>query len=194
MPEQASERSRRVLVNPGWILPAFGLLLVAAPGAEASHLNPLAGPATAWTSHVRESREALARKNLGAALRAWQEAYDAALGSRRWEGMLEVGTLALRIGEASGSPPAMAARAHRLFLAALLRARQEGSLEGVLRAGEAFWELGDRQVVARAVRMAEHLARQSRDAGARERAEALARRIVALSVLPVAGRPDKEDH
>ena len=49
-------------------------------------------------------------------------------------------------------------RARELYLSALFRARDTGSLDGVLRVAGAFNTLGDRDVTTHAVRMADRLA------------------------------------
>ena len=87
---------------------------------------------------MRAVNEALARGDRAAAEWAWRDAWGAALGARRWEGMAAVGALALRMGELS--------RAREAFLIALFRARDQRSVSGVLRAEEAFEALGDRMV------------------------------------------------
>jgi hypothetical protein len=65
--------------------------------------------------------------------------------------MIEVGDAARRF--AGGRP-----RARQAFLTALFRARQQRSLDGVLRAATGFGELGDRDTLAQALRMAERAA------------------------------------
>ena len=111
-----------------------------------AHLDPaddasarLPGPMVwPWEAPVRVVNEALARGDRAAAEWAWRDAWGAALGARRWEGMAAVGALALRMGELS--------RAREAFLIALFRARDQRSVSGVLRAEEAFEALGDRMV------------------------------------------------
>lgn len=137
------ERTARTLVAATMVLI---VLAVAAP-AGASHQNPLAGSSTRWTAHIREMDEALAEKKVGAAERAWQDAYHAALWARGWEGMIEVGDAARRIGALTGLLKASEAKARRLYLAALGRARQQGALDGMLRAAEALAALGEREGV-----------------------------------------------
>src|SRR5438445_11856052 len=73
---------------------------------------------------------------------SWPDAYRAALGSRRWDAMVEVGDAALRIGEATGDREVAAARARRCYLEALFRARDQRSVDGVPRVAEAFAALG----------------------------------------------------
>jgi hypothetical protein len=99
-----------------------------------------------------------------AALSWWREAHAAALRSGQWEGMIEVGDTARRL--AAGGP-----RARQAYLTALLRARPQRSLDGVLRAATAFGELGDSDVLAQALRMAE------REAGLEPRAHARVRAV-----------------
>ncbi len=150
----------------------FVLVLLAASDAAASHVNPLVAPTAPWAAHIREMDEALAKKNLNAALRAWDDAYLAAIGSRFWEGMIEVGDASLRIGAVAGLGKAAQATARRSYLAALFRARQLASLEGVLRTAEAFAALGDDEVVEQCLRIAENLARQARSPKASNRVSA----------------------
>jgi hypothetical protein len=130
-----------------------------------------------WLAHLRVVEAALVRGDLGDAERAWQEAYLAALGSWRWDGMLEVAHAYLRIGQAAGRQQASAARARNLYLAALLRAREQRSLDGVLRTAEAFARLGDRDMVQQCLRMAETLASETRDPHAPARIRAFTIRL-----------------
>jgi hypothetical protein len=101
---------------------------------------------------------ALAAGDLPSALRAWQEAYGATLGSHRWEGFADAGDAYLRIARASGSPADDIARARELYLAALSEASGSGSLDGVLRLASAFVDLGDDEVATRSLQIARRLA------------------------------------
>ena len=148
---------------------AILFILLAVLEAMASHRNPGEGdPATPWLVHIWQVDAALAKHDVSAAERAWHDAYGAALGSRRWEGMVQVGDAALRIGELAGSRKASEARARWTYRAALFRARQEGSVDGVLRVAEAFSALGDREVVAQCLRTAERLAARRRNGQAHD--------------------------
>src|SRR5258706_5507751 len=100
-------------------------------------------PSAPWTEHLRRVDDALRRNNVDVAARAWQDAYVTSIGSRRWEGMLAVGQAALRVGDASGTRLAAGSRARQAYLVALFRARDDRSLDGLLRVGEAFAALGD---------------------------------------------------
>jgi hypothetical protein len=110
------------------------------------------------TSHLTAVDAALAAGDVPAALRAWHEAYGAAMGSRRWEGFADAGDAYLRIARASGSPARGISRARDLYLSALFRASGSGSLDGVLRLASAFVELGDDEVVTHSLRIARRLA------------------------------------
>src|SRR5256712_5962303 len=59
-----------------------------------------------WEAPVRLVSEALARGDRASAEWAWRNAWGAALGARRWEGMAAVGGLALPLGEAPRAPAA----------------------------------------------------------------------------------------
>ena len=161
----------------------FMLGVLAASEAAASHLNPLAAPTAPWAAHIREVNEALGEKNVGVAERAWQEAYLAALGGRGWEGLLAVGDAARRIAAVAGPRSGPEAKVLQTYLLALVRARQQRSLDGVLRTSEAFASLGDREVVAFCIRIAESLTAEAHDARARSRLRALKEWTGALLVV-----------
>lgn len=129
-----------------------------------------------WPGHLRRVEEALAQKKVSAAVSAWHDAYVAALGSRGWEGLVEVADAYLRLGEVSGSRNASEAKVRQLYLTAFFRAREQGSLEGVLRTAEAFAALGDREVAEQALSVAQRLAAQTQDEQARERVRAVTER------------------
>ncbi len=136
-----------------------------------------------WTVHLRRSDEALWQKDIRAARQAWHQAYLEALGKSSWEGMLDVGHAYLRIGEVTRDSEPAKAKARSLYLTALFRARSQGTLDGVLRAGEAFAALGDHEVANQTLRIAEGLAAQGHDpyapARVRSVSERLATRFVA---------------
>ena len=94
------------------LVAAILFILLAVLEAMAGDLNSLGGdPAAPWTVHIRQVDDALAKRDLSAAERAWHDAYAAALASRRWEGMVEVGDAVRRIGATGGSRTAADARA-----------------------------------------------------------------------------------
>ena len=129
------------------------------------------------TRLVRLVDEALDRRDIAAAVRAWHDAYVAARVGRRWEAMIEVGDAYLRIGEVSGIGSAARARARSLYLMALTRAEGQRSIDGVLRVADAFARLGDRDVVANVLRIASRLADRAGDPAASERVERFTRQL-----------------
>lgn len=98
--------------------------------------------------------QALAVGDRSVAVHALQDAWSAALASRRWEPMLAVGDAALRLADDRPSLRPAQARARQAFKTALFRAQAAGSQEGMLRAADAFAALGDRDVADAARRMA----------------------------------------
>jgi hypothetical protein len=112
-----------------------------------------------WAADVREVDDALATGDTSTALRAWHSACLEALGSQRWEPMLDVGDAALRIGEATGFTVALTAKARQAYHVGLYRAHKEGAAAGVRRVGEAFAAMGDRAAVDQCASIAERLGR-----------------------------------
>jgi len=172
-------QARGIVIAVAVVLSAFAIAEV-----RATHTNALGGdPGASWAVPLRTLDEALARKDVSTAVRASHDAYGVALGSRRWEGLIEVGDAELRVGEIARSRKASEARARELYLAALFRARHQGSLDGVLRAGEAFAALGDREVAEQCFRIAEGLVTHGRAALADGRLDALRERVAARSAM-----------
>lgn len=157
---------------------AVVLALAVASAGEARSAGPAELPrSAAWARHVREVDQALAVNEIGRAVRALQEAHVAALGSRGWEGLVEVGGAALRVGQATDNQTAGTRKARQAYLEALLRARGQASLDGVLAASEAFAMLGDREVAQNGLRIAEGIAAKSASPDSMARLEALRERI-----------------
>ena len=147
----------------GAVVGGVGLMLSSALASGAAGIPAADGPAVSqpaapWAGHLAAMDQALKVGNVAAAQSAWRDAYGAALGSRRWDGFADAGDAALRLGRASGAPWAGVPRARELYLSALFRARDTGSLDGVLRVAGAFNTLGDHDVTTQAVRMADRLA------------------------------------
>jgi hypothetical protein len=127
-----------------------------------------------WTTALDRADVALAEGDIAGAMSAWREAHAAAMRSGQWEGMIAVGDASRRLGEGGGAARESVARARQAYLTALFRARRERSVEGSLRAAVAFGELGDRHVLAQALRIAERQA--GRDPVSRARVRAVADR------------------
>jgi hypothetical protein len=113
--------------------------------------SPSRVPASAWLQPLQQVDDAIARGDDAAAVTAWRYAYGAAVRSSHWEGLMEVGAAAHRLADGH-------ANARQAYRTALLRAQREGSLDGLLRAALAFGDLGDRDVLIHALRLAERAA------------------------------------
>ncbi len=87
--------------------------------------------------------------------RAWERARLAPVESLSWEDLIAIGDAGLRIGGAVGARPSAELAARRVYFAALYRACREESLEGILRAAEAFAGLGEGEVVEECLGLAE---------------------------------------
>jgi hypothetical protein len=135
-----------------------------------------ADPDVAWQVQLARVETALARNDLAGAELLWPEAYVAAIKSRHWEGMVAAGDIYRRLGELGGFRKLSDAKAREAYLAALFRARNRGSLEGVLRAAQGFAELGDQEVVEQCIRVARSVAARSWNPRADERVRLFAER------------------
>ncbi len=150
------------------VLAAAGLLAaLEVTAARGSASAPKAD--TPWMSSLQDMDQAIGRGDVASAVTARNEAYRAAIASRKWEGFLAAGDAILRLGEMTQSRSTAEPEARRLYLSALFRARGRQSLDGVLLATEAFARLGDRDVVEQGLRMARDLAGSDPEAQARVR-------------------------
>ena len=154
---------------------ALVLMIVALAVVEVlvASVPPVQTPA-GWSMPLERADEALREGDVAQALAWWREARMEALRDRGWEGLIEVGDASRRLGVRGGFRRDGEALARDAYMAALLRARREQSLDGILRAASAFGELGDREVVVHALRMAERQAAE--DPRAREHVRAVAER------------------
>jgi hypothetical protein len=136
------------------------LLATLAPGRADAH-----PPGLTWSEHLQAVDEALARNDVNAAQQAWRRGYAAALRSGTWIGLVELGDAYLRI-PATGEPVASRKpMARQAYLRAFVRAQAQGSAEGTWLVALAFDQLGDAQVAANCMRVAERLAQRRADAG-----------------------------
>jgi hypothetical protein len=156
----------------------LGLMLSSALAGDAVTPRPVGAPPPRngpdpWTAHLALMDARLSEGDVAGALVAWHAGYGAALRSRRWEGFADVGDAYLRIGRVSGAPTHAIPRARDLYMSALFRARDAGSLDGVLRIATAFDTLGDREVTMQALRIARRLAGPNPPESVRDRLTAL---------------------
>ena len=163
------------------LLLTIALLLTAIPPTARGRQGSPSSAAreAAWTQPLATVEQAVGAGNVSMAARAWHDAYVAAVASRSWEGMLAVGDASLRIGEISGAASTARAKARENYLAALVRARAAGSVDGVLRAAQAFDALGDREVVRACLRIANEIVSASGDDEQRARVRAVMQRLSA---------------
>src|SRR5262245_1765090 len=111
-----------------------------------------------WKAYLETVDRQLASGHVDGAVRAWHDAYAAALESREWKSMVAVGDAFMKIGEAAGTPGGARMNAREAYTTALIRARRDRSVDGALRSGEAFARLGDRTVVEQSLHIAAELA------------------------------------
>ncbi len=144
---------RRIATKGPWLLAP---LLVAVLAVSVAPTNPVVGEPPAPTVHR--------------SVQALDDAYRVAAAGGDWEALLEVGDAARRVGDAADSPETFDARAREMYRSALAWARRQGSLDGVLRVGEALAALGDREGFKESIRTAKVLAGRDPEAQADVRA------------------------
>lgn len=144
-------RTRIVVGTALMVLLLVGIAALAVTARTAVHSSV---PPLAWRTQLERLDTALEAGKRADAVRAWNDAWGAALATRDWEPMLAVGDAALRLGEATGSMTVGRSDARRAYMAALTRARAVGARDGMLRCAEAFAALGDAPVAESARRMA----------------------------------------
>ena len=120
------------------------------------------GPAAVlWADSLTVMDEALRRGDVALARKARYRAYLEARHSRSVDGLLATGHVAMRLRYVVPDRPTMEAQAREAFVEALLRARDQDSLNGVLAATEGFRTLQDRRLVAQGVRVAREMVRDN---------------------------------
>jgi hypothetical protein len=145
-----------------------------------------AGAGEPWPAALRRVDAALAAGDIPSATRAARDAYVGALATRKWEPLLAVGDAYVRVGKA-GTVPAAKGHARQAYLRALFRARDAGSVDGILRTADAFTALGDREVVQQCLAAAARLAARSGDQRAIARVREFTERVNEHSLA--AGEP-----
>lgn len=159
------------------VLSMLALMLLIGVVSEALAWHAVASEAQiAWQARLERMEKAVSQNDLTQAVLLWREAYAAALRSRHWEGMVAVGDAYRRLGARGGFQKASEAKAREAYLAALFRARQEGSVEGVLRVGEAFVELDAGDIVEQCLKIALRLAAHAPGGRGAEHVRAFAER------------------
>ena len=111
-----------------------------------------------WRVHLAVVDKELEHGHVDVAVRVWHDAYAAALDSRSWEGMIAVGDAFMAIGRAAGAVRGARMNAREAYLTALIQARRERSVDGVLRSAQAFRELGEGAIAEQCLHIAGQLA------------------------------------
>lgn len=111
-----------------------------------------------WRAHLDALHTELEHGHVDVAVRLWHDAYAAALASRSWEGMIAVGDAFMTIGRTSGTPRGARMNARDAYMIALIRARRDHSVAGVLRSGEAFGQIDDHALAEQSFHVAARLA------------------------------------
>lgn len=184
----ASEAEMKESWSARWYTPLVALgiaaLLLAIVALAIVEALVAAAPPTstpgAWTTPIERVDEALRDGDVAQALVWWREARLQAVRSGHWEPMIEVGDASRRLGTHGSFRRDGEAGARAAYMTALVRARHEHSVEGVLRVAVAFGELGDRDVVVYTIRIAERQA--GTDPRAREHVRAVADRWMTPSL------------
>jgi hypothetical protein len=92
------------------------------------------------------------------AVRTTDAAYQRAARDRSWQSLIEVGDAYYRIAGKAEAPEGATKKAQDTYRAALHSARRAKSLDGVLRAAEAFGQIGDADQVELSLHIARTLA------------------------------------
>jgi hypothetical protein len=127
------------------------------PSASATTETTGSRRPSVWRGYIEMVDAALAEQKVPTAVRAWREAHAAAIRTRAWRPLVEVGDALMRISVHDGRREAYVAQARKTYMAALTRARADRSIDGVLRVAEAFAALGDQGVAEECLTVAQRL-------------------------------------
>jgi len=133
----------------------------------------------ACSEAIEKMDEALESRNSAAAARLWLSAQRAARSDQHWENLVAVGAARLRVAAITGGRKEAEAKARELYLLALFRARQHGSLDGLLRIAESFAALGEYRVADQTLRIAQIFA-----TGAEDSQRVTTRRVILRKLTP----------
>lgn len=150
------------------------IVVIALAGTGPRGGEPSAAP---WNAYIQVMDDALARDDFYAADMARRTAHLMAQGSRRWDALVAVGDADLRFVTFPGASPGLRAEARRIYRSALLRAHEQGSIEGVLRVSEAFAAAGDKDGAREGLAMVLAMVATSRGPHDAARVEALTERL-----------------
>src|SRR4030095_1205456 len=150
MPERPSLLGSEVDMSEAWstrwytplvaiAVGALVLLIVALAIVEVLVASvPQAQISAGWSVPLERADEALREGDVAHALSWWREARMEAIRDRGWGGLIQGGGAPRRSGARGGLHRDGEALARDAYMAALLRARREQSVDGLLRAASAF--------------------------------------------------------
>jgi hypothetical protein len=156
---------------------AGGMMMIAVVGLSGCGGRTGEPQAAPWGAYIQAMDDALGRGDFYAADLARQTASLMALGSRRWDAMADVGDAYVRFVASPGASPTLQPEARRIYRSALFRAREQGSIEGVLRVSEAFAALGDKEVAREGLAIAVAMAAAGHRSYDAARVEALTKQL-----------------
>jgi len=152
----------RSLRTPAMWNGAFVAGLALVPGGVAMPVPDVSGRSadtdSAWRPSLLAVDAALQSGDRAGAANAWLQAHREAQRTRSWEALLAVGEASLEVGTSPAAQIDATARARPLFLAAMFRARDTQSVDGVLAVSNAFGSLGDRAAVEQGIQIARRIA------------------------------------
>ena len=140
-PESYTPKHRAEGVQ-GLVLAAVVTFALVGPGGTAAEERGT------WSRHLEQAQSAASRGDVASALVALEQAYAAALETGRWESVIEYADAMLDLGDRPGLRRPIAAKARQAYFMALRRARDAGSLEGMVRSAEGFARLRDFEAFA----------------------------------------------
>ena len=187
---------RKTLVAAAVLIGAVVVTVAMRPVVRESECcDPRAdGILSPWVAHLRSVNDAIEARDAGRAVRAWRDAWGAALATPRWEALSSVGDAALRVGDLVGIRGPARADARQAYHAALFRAYGQRSPEGVLRAAEAMAAMGDVQLLEAALHLARKLGDASPDPEVRDWVERDVARIAGRTTTYASTSPQPLAH
>ncbi len=144
---------------PSRLALALGLAIVIALAGAEWQASRSAWRTQSWQAHLDRFALALAENDLEAAADAWAEAYHGAMqAAGDWRGPVAIAQAWQELARRSRSEGSILSGPRQLYLAAMVRARDAGAIEGILVTGNAMRDLGDRDAAEECLRIARGLA------------------------------------
>jgi hypothetical protein len=161
-------------------------IVIALAGAEWQASRSARRPKS-WQTHLDRFALALAENDLETAADVWAEAYHSATETDGgWRGPVALAGAWQELVRRSRAEASILSGPKPLYLAALVRARDAGDLEGVIITGTALGELGDRDAAEQCLGIARGLAPAWPGEGWRTKLEAFEATLAAGHSEPAA--------